>query len=136
MTALEICRGKDLGYTILPYSLRDRPIQHELIAHPSDYVLGYIAYNENNGTRKFTYTESGTATVVKNHWSLAIMKEFPYVEEGGPWILYSCSPEKVSLEFSNILSKYSQSLHIHNWDTWSVTGKNAKVAVITSWEIF
>jgi hypothetical protein len=64
------------------------------------------------------------------------MEEFPYDEQSGPWILYSCSPEKASLEFSKILYKYNQSLHIHNWDTWAVAGKTAKIAVITSWEIF
>ena len=39
-----ISRGEDIGFTILPYSL-DRPIHEELIAHPSDHVLGYITHN-------------------------------------------------------------------------------------------
>jgi YD repeat-containing protein len=129
------CRGSDLGYTILPFQL-DTVIQNELIAHPSDFVLGYITYNQENGRRKFTYTESGRLTVVNDHWSLAIMKEFPYVEQAGPWIVYNCSPEKTKLEFGNILSKYSLSLWIHNWDTWTVHCKNAKVAVVTSWETY
>jgi hypothetical protein len=64
------------------------------------------------------------------------MEEFPYVEQSGPWILYNCSPEKAQLEFSKMLYKYDQSLHICNWDIWSVAGKNAKVAIINSWEIF
>ena len=40
-----IVSGKDIRYTILPYMLRT-PIQVELFNHPSDYVLGYITYNE------------------------------------------------------------------------------------------
>jgi hypothetical protein len=27
-------------------------------------------------------------------------------------------------------------LHIHNWDTWSIEGKEGKIAVVTSFEIF
>ena len=128
-----VCRGEDIRFTILPYSLT-RPIQQELIAHPSDYVLGYVIYNGYTGERKFTYTESGSLIQANNHWSLAILKEFPYVEHSGPWIVYSCSPEKISSEFNKIIS--GESLYIHSWDTWSVVGKNAKVAVITSHEIY
>jgi hypothetical protein len=129
-----LCRDKDIGYTILPYPRSMKPVQLELIAHPSDYVLGYITNNENTDVRKFTYTESGRSIPVNRHWSLDIMKEFPYCEQNGPWILYSCSPEKTRHEFSNILP--NGYLNIHNWDTWSVKGKNAKVAVVTSWEIY
>ena len=132
-----LCRDKDIGYTILPYSRAlslDKPLNLELIAHPNDYVLGYITYYEYTGIRKFTYTESGSLIQAKKHWSLDIMKEFPYCEQNGPWIVYSCSPEKTALQFGEILS--GECLHIHGWDTWSVAGKNAKVAVITSWEIY
>lgn len=129
-----ILRGDDIRFTILPYPRSMPPIQQELIAHPNDYVLGYITYNEENGNRKFTYTESGRLTVVKDHWSLAIMKEFPYVEQSGPWIVYNCSPEKTKSAFGKLLP--GESLSIYNWDTWSVKNKDAKVAVITSWEIY
>ena len=129
-----ICRDKDLGYTILPYPRSMKPIQLELIAHPSDYVLGYITYNENTDVRKFTYTESGRSIPANKHWSLDIMKEFPNCEQNGPWILYSCSPEKTRYEFLKICP--NENLHINRWDTWSVKGKDAKVAVITSWEIY
>ena len=128
-----LCRDKDLGYTIMPYR-SDKPLQLELFAHPSDYVIGYITYQEYTGIHKFTYTESGSLIQAKKHWSLDIMKEFPYCEQSGPWILYSCSPEKTRYEFGKILSNVC--LNIHSWDTWSVAGKNAKVAVVTSWEIF
>ena len=128
-----VCRGKDIGYTILPYTLRT-PVEQELIAHPSDYVLGYITHNKETGERKFIYTESGGMTPAEDHWSLAILKEFPYIEENGPWIVCNCSPQKAKSAFGKILS--GESLHIENWDTWSVNGKAAKVAVITSWEIY
>jgi len=128
-----VVSSREVGYTILPYTLT-KPLQFELIAHPSDYVLGYISYNEYTAIRKFTYTESGCLNSVHDHWSLSIMKEFPYCENNGPWIVYSCPPEKVSVEFGKLIS--SEALHIHNWDTWSVVGKHAKVAVVTSQEIF
>ena len=128
-----VCRGEDIRFTILPYSL-DTPIQQELLAHPSDYVLGYVTYNQQTGERKFTYTEPGALTPIEDHWSLDVLKQFPYVEQNGPWIVYNCSPQKAKLAFQKILD--SESLHIDNWDTWSVDGKDAKVAVITSWEIY
>ena len=128
-----ISRGEDIRFTILPYSLT-RPIQQELIAHPSDYVLGYITHNKETGKRKFIYTESGGLTDAEDHWSLAILKQFPYVEQNGPWIVYNCSPQEAKLAFGKILS--AESLWIDNWDIWSVEGKDAKVAVVTSWEIY
>ena len=132
-----VCSGKDLGYTILPYSRQfDESIEDQLLNHPSDHVLGYITYNQETGDRQFTYTESGTFVQDNRHWSLSIIKEFPYCEQNGPWIVYACSPEKTQLEFGKILYNSSETLHIYDWDTWSVTAKNAKVAVITSWEIF
>ena len=132
MAAL-VCRGEDIQYTILPYDL-DTPIQQNLLTHPSDYVLGYVTHTIETGERKFTYTESGGLTDVKDHWSLDIIKEFPYVEQEGPWIVYNCSPEQAKSAFHKIFS--GESLHVYNWDTWSVKGKTAKVAVITSWEIY
>jgi hypothetical protein len=129
-----LCKGEDIGFTILPYSL-DTPVQEELLGHPSDYVLGYITYNNDTGDRTFTYTESGKL-VEADHWSLSILKEFPYCEQNGPWIVYRCSPAKTKSEFGKILEMTHESLHIENWDTWSVEGKDAKVVVVTSWEIF
>ena len=129
-----VCSGQDIGFTVLPYSL-DTPLQQELSSHRSDYVLGYIMHNKETGERKFTYAESG-AVEMNEHWSLSILKEFPYCEQNGPWIVYMCSPEKTESAFGKILSQYSQTLHIHNWDIWSVEDKNAKVAVINSWEIY
>ena len=130
--ATVVCRGEDIRFTILPYPL-STPIRQELLARPSDYVLGYVAYNL-TGERTFTYTESGRLIPIDDHWSLAILKEFPYVEQNGTWIVYNCSPEKTKLEFHKILS--GESLHIYNWDTWSVKSKKAKVAVITSYEVY
>ena len=130
-----VCRGEDIRFTILPYPRSfSTPIQQILLAHPSDYVLGYVTYNQATDERKFTYTEPGALTDVKDHWSLAVLKQFPYVEQNGPWIIYNCSPEKTKLEFHKILD--GEALHINNWDTWSVKGKDAKVAVVTSWEIY
>lgn len=125
--------GNDIGYTILPYRL-DTPLKMALLAHPSDHVLGYITYNQETGKRKFTYTESGSRIQSNTHWSLNIMNEFPYCEQDGPWIVYSCSPEQTIYEFGKIIP--NESIHIYNWDTWSVVCKNANVAVVTSWEIF
>jgi len=131
-----VSRGKDIGFTILPYFLTIS-LEEELITNPSDYVLGYITYNKEYDEYKFTYTESGGLTKANNHWSFDIMKEFPYCDEDQDvWIVYNCSPEQTILEFGKILTKSHETLHIHNWDVWSVEGKDSKVAVITSWEIF
>jgi len=143
-----VCSGKDLRYTILPYARSfDESVQQQLLTHLSDYALGYITYNQETDVehcgllrqpreRKFTYTESLGLVQDNAHWSLSIMKEFPYCEQEGPWIVYTCSPEQTQLEFGKILSKYSETIHIYGWDTWSVEGKHAKVAVVTSWEIY
>ena len=125
-----ISSAKDIGFTILPYSL-DTPVEEELVAHPSDYLVGYITGT--TGTNKFTSIEAGSTET--NHWSLDILKELPYSKEKCAWIVYRCSPEKTKIEFGKILSKYFQTLHIHNWDTWSVEG-NPNVIVVRSWEIY
>jgi len=130
-----ISSGKELGFTILPYSL-DTPVEYELIAHPSDDVLGFITYNKETTQRRFTYTESGMLMKAKDHWSLSILKSFLYCELEDPWIVYNCPPEKVGQSFNKILRGTGETLHIYNWDTWSVEGKDAKVALVTSWEIF
>jgi hypothetical protein len=126
-----ISSGNEIGFTCIPYSL-DRPVQEELIAHPSDYVLGFMSRNNN---LTFTYTESGS-TQVTDHWSLSILKEFPYCEQETTWIVYICPPETATVEFSKLLTQFHQHLHVYNWDTWSIKGKDSTVAVITSWEIF
>lgn len=129
-----ICRAEDIGYTILPYSL-DTPIQDELIAHPSDYVLGYVTHNEETDEHRFTYTESGGLTDANEHWSLSIVKQFPYCEKDSRWIVYSCTPGQTTLEFGKILGS-GETLHIDDWDVWSVEGKEYKVAFVTSWELY
>jgi hypothetical protein len=125
-----ICRGSDIGFTILPYSESDKDsLQDELLENPTDEVLGYVT-----SSRKFRYTESGTVTEVGNHWSLDILNELPYIEEDGPWIVYTCCPEHTQDAFHKIGG--DEVLNIHNWDTWSIEGKEGKIAVVTSFEIF
>jgi hypothetical protein len=125
-----ICRGSDIGFTILPYTEGDKDsLQDELLENPSDSVLGYVTCS-----RKFRYTESGKVTEVGDHWALDILNEFPYIEEDGPWIVYTCCPEHAQDAFTKIGG--DEVLQIHNWDTWSIAGKEANVAVVTSFEIF
>lgn len=132
--ATRLVGNEELGYTIFPYC-RDTPIQDALLSNPSDYVLGFVTHNKHTGTRSFTYTESGQLTETTHHWSLTILQGFPYCEECGPWIVYSCAPEKVNYEFGRLIRKYHTSLHICGWDTWSMEGKQKKVAVVRSWEM-
>lgn len=86
MTKL-LCNGNDIGFTILAYTLH-QPIQQELIANPSDFVLGYVT----NG--KFTYTDAGGLTEANHHWSLDIINKFPYSDKECSWIVYACPPRK------------------------------------------
>jgi len=130
-----ITSASEIGYTILPYFL-DTPIEQELLAHPSDYALGFITYNEETGERKFTYVESGMLIEANNHWSLAILNELPYCEMERSWIVYTCPNRKTESEFNKILKNSGETLHIYEWDTWSVEGKDSKVIVITALEIF
>jgi len=124
-----ICRGSDIGFTILPYSGSNNKLQEELIDNPADEVLGFVTRE-----RRFRYTESGTITEVGSHWSLDILGEIPYIEEEGPWIVYTCCPEHTQDAFTKIGG--DEVLQIHNWDTWSIEGKEGKIAVVTSFEIF
>jgi len=121
-----ICRGKEINFTILQWG--DDDLEYLLIKNPSDYVLGYVTRE-----RKFRYTESGKETEVDDHWTLDILKEFPYIEDEGPWIVYTCSPEETKDTF-NLCDGVC--LTFENWDIWSVKGKKSKVAVVTSSEIF
>jgi hypothetical protein len=125
-----ICKGNDIGFTILPYTEGDKQsLQAELLENPSDSVLGYVTCS-----RKFRYTESGKVTEVGDHWALDILNEFPYIEEDGPWIVYTSCPEHTQDAFTKIGG--DEVLQIHNWDTWSIEGKEGKVAFVTSYEIF
>jgi len=128
-----ICKDKDLKYTILPYPL-DKRIEEELIIHPNDYVLGYITHHEDFNKRKFIYTDSGRLTEVNEHWSLDIIRGFPYCEDAGPWIVYNCSPEQTRFAFQTMCD--NKTLTIYGWDTWTVPCKQSKVGVVTSWEIY
>ena len=130
-----VAYGEDIAYTIMPYGL-EKPVQQELKEHPDNRVLGYVTYDNETGKRSFTYTESSTPTEAEDHWSLSVLKEFPYCEESGPWIVYSCRPEKVLSAFGKIVGKYAQTLHIYNWDLWTVKNKEGTVAVVTSWETY
>jgi hypothetical protein len=129
-----LSRGDEIGYTLMPYKY-DMPLDQNLAQTPDDSVLGYITTNPDTFERKFTYTESGTPVEAPNHWSLPLLKEFPMVEQKGPWILYACSPEDVPSAYNHLLVT-GHALHIYNWDTWRVEGKKATVAVVTSYEIY
>jgi hypothetical protein len=126
-----ISSGQDIGFTILPYTL-DTPIQQELNTSRSNYMIGYIRHNKDSGEYKFIY---GGRIELSQDWSLDIIKELPYCDEGSVWIVYNCPPRNAALEFSKILRKSQETLHVYNWDIWAVEGKDSKVAVITSWEI-
>jgi len=128
-----ICSYDKIGYTVLQYALNPEMTQ-ELIAHPGKHVLGYVTYNSETDQRKFIYTESGVATKAPHHWSLDILKQFPYCESTDSWIIFNCAPHKARVAFQQIL--YGEAAHIDKWDIWSVEGKDDKVAVVTDWEIY
>jgi hypothetical protein len=127
-----VCNYEEIGYTILQYSLDTKFIK-ELNAYPGKHVLGYVTCNNETNEYKFIYTES-VATEASYHWSLDILKKFPYSEKEDSWIIFNCPPNKIARVFQHILS--GESMHIEKWDIWSVEGKNDKVSVVTSWEIY
>jgi len=129
-----VCCGETIGFTILPYHIDLSP-EKALMTDPSDHVLGYITHNKDTDVYKFNYTESGVLTEVNDHWSLTIVKMFP-CDMTTSWIVYNCPPQKTCREFGKILGGCGESLHVNNWDIWSVEEKESKIAVITSWEIF
>lgn len=131
--ATRICNGYEVEFTILPHSL-DEESQKDLLTHPNKFLLGFVTYNKETDERKFTYTEAGCFTEATHHWSLTILKEFPYLEQTDSWLVFNCSPKKTRREFNCILN--GETLHIDNWDTWTVSGKDGKVAVVTDFEIY
>ena len=126
-----IARGTNLTFTILPYDL-EKPIAEALADHPSSYVLGFVTYSEESG--RYTYTSAQTREVTRIHWTIDILKQDGYSEDASTWIVYTCSPEKARLEYGKIIGDYAQTLHIYNWDTWSVEDLQGQVAVVTNWE--
>ena len=128
-----VSSGEDIGYTIIPYYLT-LPLK-AFYTNQSDHLLGFVTYNQETGERNFTYTESGSLTEAKSHWSLSILNEFPNCEEECSWLLYNCSPEMAESGFNRVLDS-GETLHINNWDIWSTKAKKAKVAVVTSFQIY
>jgi hypothetical protein len=120
----------EIGFTILPHMLNTE-LQQDLIKYPGNYVIGYVTYNKENCEYKFINTNSSTES--NTHWSLNIIKKLPYCENIDTWIVFNCPPHKTKVVFQNIL--LGDKIQIEHWDTWSVEGADAKVAVITSWEI-
>jgi hypothetical protein len=130
----QIVCGKEIELTILPYLYKK--LEEDLIKYPHDNVLGYVVYNEETNSYTFTYTESGELVTIKKHWSFDIIKNGLYFEKSNRWIIYNCSPEKTALAARTFLSNYFHTLHIYNWDIWSVPSKNGKVAIITSFQTY
>ena len=129
-----LARGSEIAFTLMRYTL-DTPIQDALKNHRSDSVLGFVTYNKETGKRRFTYTESGVAVDATKHWSLKLLKEFPYLESQCSWIVYMCEPEAIRSHFNDLLH-VGLALFIHNWDIWTVEEKEGSVAVITNYEIY
>jgi len=131
--AASVSRGDELQFTIIPHELT-KETQQSLLTYPNKFLLGFVTHNEETGERKFTYTEAGCFSETTSHWSLTILKEFPYLEQTGSWLVFNCRPQKTKNEFNRIVSNLE--LHIDNWDIWTVSGKDGKVAVVTEWEIY
>ena len=129
-----LARGADIAYTLMPYEL-DKPIEEALKENRTDETLGFVTYNEETGERTFTYMESGNSVVISDHWSIKLLKEFPYLESEHSWVVYTCDPEEVPHCF-NELTAVGQCLHVYNWDIWMVEEKKGSVAVVTSYEIY
>ena len=123
----------DIGFTILPDSLNTE-LQQSLVESSSKQVVGYVTYNKNTSTYTFVNTSLDGVADSNHHWSLDIIKKLPYSNATDTWIVFNCPPHKTKTAYQHILT--GESIHIHHWDTWSVDGVDAKVAVITDWEIF
>ena len=119
----------EIGFTILPHTL-DQELRQELSKYPGRNVIGYVTYNKTNGEYKFDNTGE---TNTESHWSLDIIKNSTYSEWIDTWIVFNCPPQKTKNAFQQILC--GEKIMIDGWDTWVVEGVDAKVAVITSWEV-
>jgi hypothetical protein len=86
------------------------------------------------GKLKDTLTNLG-AKVSKNSIEIGI-KMMPYGAFIDKGVRGVGGVRKTTSAFKKILANSHETLHIYDWDTWSVEGKDAKVAIITSWEIF
>lgn len=122
----------EIGFTILPHSLNTE-LQQDLVKNAHKQVIGYVTYNKETSEFKFIYKKPEGVAESNDHWSLDIIKKLPYCMGTDTWIVFNCPPHKTKEAFQHIL--YGEAIHIDHWDTWSVECDNAKVAVITSWEI-
>jgi hypothetical protein len=128
-----LCRGNEVEYTILPYEL-DTPIEEELKNSSSDRLVGYVTHDNDTGDRKFVTLKFGYEWTL--NLALSVLKRVPYGDDVGPWIIYKGSPEKAATAFNNIVGKYAQTIHIHNWDSWRLDYGDTIMAVVTSWETY
>ncbi len=122
---------KDIGFTILPHSLNSE-LQQELVNNPGKHVIGYVTYNKDTNEYKFFNTKSQGLTE-SEHWSLDILRKSCYCEHTDTLIVFDCPPQKTKVAFQHIL--HGEAMRIDHWDTWSIDDNDAKVAVVTSWEI-
>jgi hypothetical protein len=104
----------------------------EMLKYPDKYVIGFITYNKIDRTYTFNYSESEGFSVCNTHWSLDILKKFPYCDQADGWVVFNCPPHKAKNAYPQV---FGDSIKIDHWDSWSVEGADAKVAVITSWEL-
>ncbi len=130
-----VARGDDIGFTIIPFFLEES-LQTALKDYQDDNFLGYVDTNKNTGKRRFTYLESGSPVVTYDHWSLKVLEEFPFIEQEGPWVIYTTGPEDASTAFDKFVSKYYKNLHIYNWDILRVENKQGLIAVVTDYECY
>jgi hypothetical protein len=56
--------------------------------------------------------------------------------QGCAWIVYKCSLEKTKKEFNKILENSGETLHIDDWELWTLEESESKVIVVTSCEIY
>jgi hypothetical protein len=120
----------EIGFTILPHMLDNNDL--EMLKYPGKYVIGFITYNKIDHTYTFKYTEPEGFSVSNKHWSLDILKKFPYCDQADGWVVFNCPPHKAKQAYPQV---FGNSIKIDHWDSWSVEGADAKVAVITSWEL-
>jgi hypothetical protein len=129
--AILLTSYKEIGFTILPQSLTTE-LQMGIVKYSTKDVIGYVTH-KNTGEFKFIYANLEGVAESDHHWSFDIIKKLPYDKMTDTWIVFNCPPDKMKHAYKGIL--YGESIDIQQWDTWSVDGIDAKVAVITSWEI-